>query len=229
MTSGYKKNAARTKTLFRIYRKLYARFGPQGWWPADGAFEVMVGAILTQNTAWSNVEKAIANLKGENAMRPARMAGMPHRKLAALIKPSGFFNVKAARLRNFLRFYMKRFDGDIRALKRVPLDGLRKELLSVNGIGKETADSILLYAAGKPSFVVDAYTKRVFSRHGFVPEEAGYDALRDVFMKNLPARTGLFKEYHALLVALCKRHCLSRKPVCRGCPLSGIKGHSFRG
>jgi endonuclease-3 related protein len=207
------------KQLMAMYQALFRAYGPQHWWPGDTPFEVVVGAILTQNTAWINVEKAIKNLKQERLLSPARLREVTPRRLALLIRPSGYFNIKAKRLANLMDFLAGRYRGSlVRMLRDEPGD-LRKGLLLVNGIGPETADSIILYAAGKPVFVVDAYTKRIFTRHGLVSERAGYDDVQQLFMGSLPGDAGLFNEYHALLVKAGKLHCKKRAPQCPGCPL----------
>jgi endonuclease-3 related protein len=205
--------------LLALYRALFRAYGPQKWWPGDSPFEVMVGAVLTQNTAWGNVEKAIKNLKGAGALRASRFRSLPHRSLAALIRPSGYYTVKARRLANLMSFLGDRYGGSVPRMRRDDPARLREGLLSVNGIGPETADAIALYAAGHPAFVVDAYTKRIFSRHGLVPENAGYHEVQQLFLQNLPADARLFNEYHALIVRLGKEHCRKRSPRCDRCPL----------
>ncbi len=193
-------------------------FGDPGWWPGDGPFEIMVGAILTQNTNWSNVEKAIENLKKRGLMDPRSIVSISTDELGMLLKPSGFFRQKAIRLKRFCRFILERFNGDIEAMKREDLGALRKELLSIKGIGKETCDSILLYALDKPIFVVDAYTHRILNRHGIVEEDASYDELQELFMSSLPKDVKLFNEFHALFVLTGKKYC-KKTPTCKGCPL----------
>lgn len=205
--------------LLKIYGLLYKRFGPRYWWPGDTRFEIILGAILTQNTAWGNVEKAIGNLKNKRLLSIKALSCISEKALGQLIRPSGYYNIKARRVKDFLRFLNSRYKGNIgRMFKREPFE-LREELLSVKGIGPETADSILLYAGGKPIFVVDAYTKRIFSRHGFIDKGEGYSALQSLFMENLPCDAGLFNEFHALIVELGKSICRSRKPLCSKCPL----------
>jgi endonuclease-3 related protein len=213
------------RRLLALYRALLAAYGPQGWWPGDSPFEVMVGAVLTQNTAWGNVEKAIANLKREGALTPARFRALQVRSIAALIRPSGYYTVKARRLANLMAFLGDRYKGSVPRMLRDDPARLREGLLSVNGIGPETADAIALYAAGHPAFVVDAYTKRIFGRHGLVPPNAGYHEVQQLFLRNLPADARLFNEYHALIVRLGKEHCRKRSPQCPGCPLE----HDLRG
>ncbi len=195
-----------------IYNRLLEYYGPQYWWPGDTPFEVIVGAILTQNTAWTNVEKAINNLKP--FLEPGVLHGMETDRLAQLIRPSGFFNIKARRLKNFLDWF-KRKDFCLKALEDYSVEELRKELLSINGIGRETADSIILYALEKPIFVIDAYTRRMFERLGFmVPDD--YDDVRRMFEESLEEDTRIFNEYHALIVRHSKEYC-TRKPLCGAC------------
>jgi len=202
-----------------IYRKLYSHFGPQHWWPAESAFEVMVGAILTQNTSWPNVEKAISSLKKHRVLEPNRLYRLPDRKLARLIRSAGYYNIKTRRLKAFLDFFIRNYQGKIKNISRVSSAVLRPELLAVKGVGPETADSILLYALNKPVFVVDAYTRRVFSRHKLLKEDAAYDAIQRLFTLNLKQDVRLFNEYHALIVALAKKYCLKSNPRCAVCPL----------
>lgn len=201
-----------------IYQRLYQQFGPQQWWPAQTEFEVIVGAILTQNTNWGNVERAIANLKKENVLSPREMLKLSELELAYLIRPAGYFNVKARRLKNFLNFFFQEYRGSVARLKQEKTEVLREKLLSINGIGPETADSILLYALDKPVFVVDAYTKRIFSRHKIVAPAADYHSVQETFTKELKADRKTYNEYHALIVRLGKEHCRT-KPDCAGCPL----------
>jgi endonuclease-3 related protein len=205
-------------TLEEIFKRLFDRFGPLDWWPAETPFEVCVGAILTQNTAWSNVEKAICALKQAGIMSPDSLHGCDPEKLARLIRPAGYFNVKSRRLKDFTAWLSLNHHGSLERMFAGNWQKLRTELLQVRGIGPETADSILLYAGNKPSFVVDAYTRRLFRRLGLLPETAGYDQTRDLFMSTLPEDVRLFNEYHAQIVEQCKRFCRS-KPLCSGCPL----------
>lgn len=207
------------KTLKDYYKRLYSCFGPQGWWPGQTRFEVIIGAILTQNTSWSNVEKAIRNLRREGLLTPDKMRGLDHAGLAALLKPAGYFNVKAKRVASFLDHLFCNYGGRLGAFLKKDRASLRKELLGINGIGPETADSILLYAANYPEFVVDAYTRRIFSRHGLSGEDAGYEELKSMFMDNLPEDAALFNEYHALIVRTGKEFCRTRSPRCSECPL----------
>jgi endonuclease-3 related protein len=203
-----------------FYRKAKSYFGPQHWWPGDGPFEIMVGAILTQNTNWLNVEKAINNLKDNNLLSPKRLFKLTDAKLAGLIRPAGYYNLKARRLKNFLNFFIGRYQGSVKKISKSKTDSLRKELLGVNGIGPETADSILLYALNKPVFVVDAYTKRILLRHKLVKEEAAYEEIQDLFRQSLKRDVKLFNEYHALLVRIGKEFCSKNKPKCLCCPLT---------
>lgn len=205
--------------VVNIYKKLYSAFGPQNWWPADTPFEVMIGAILTQNTSWQNVEKAIANLKERKALNFSKMFGMKESVLSRLIRPAGYYNIKSRRIKNFLKFIMLRYKGELKNMARTDTRTLRSELLSVNGIGPETADSILLYAFNRPVFVVDAYTRRISSRHKMTGESDEYERVQEFFTKHLPEDTGLFNEYHALLVKLAKEHCKKTKPECPRCPI----------
>jgi len=207
------------RRLMAVYRRLHAAHGPQHWWPGDSAFEIMVGAVLTQNTAWTNVEKAIANLKAAKALSPEIIAAAPHRRLAAWLKPSGYFNIKAQRLRAFCEWLIRQ--GGAKRIARRPTEILREELLQVYGIGPETADDILLYAFNRPVFVIDAYTRRLFQRLGVIQGKEGYEALRRMFETSLPSDPQLFNEYHALIVAHAKHVCRKR-PVCRVCQLRSL-------
>lgn len=211
------------RSLLRIYDSLFARFGPRHWWPGDTRIEIIIGAILTQNTAWANVEKAVRNLKEEKALSVSKLSKIPEKKLARLIRPSGYYNIKAGRIKNFLNFLNTVYGGSINKMFRTDLYRLREELLKVKGIGQETADSILLYAGDKPIFVVDAYTKRAFSRHGFITKDAEYREIQRLFMNNLPKDAGLFNEFHALIVELGKSICKSKKPLCSKCPIRRIE------
>ena len=207
-------------SLMDIYNALFAHYGPQHWWPGETPFEVMVGAVLTQNTNWGNVEKAIANLKAVGSLDPFAIHVMSHERLAELIRPSGYFNIKARRLKNFISYFVKMYDGDIELMKAADCGSLREELLAVNGVGPETADSILLYALGCPTFVVDAYTKRIFSRHGFFQEDTDYHDVRRLFMGNIPPDVQLYNEYHALIVRLAKDRCLKKEGGCGLCVIT---------
>lgn len=203
--------------LLKIYDKLLNHFGNQKWWPADTRFEVIVGAILTQQTSWKNVEKSIKNLKENKVLEPKKMFNLPVNKLESLVKPSGFFKVKSKRLRSFLKFFVENYSGDLDKMFKLSLNDLRKILLSVHGIGPETCDSILLYAGDKPVFVVDAYTIRLCERYPIIKLKK-YEKVRKFFEKNLPKDVNLFKEFHALIVELGKNYCKT-KPLCEECPL----------
>ena len=208
----------RQETLRRIFDILLAQYGPLQWWPAETPFEVCVGAILTQNTNWGNVEKAIANLKQEELLSAEALRDLPGDRLAAVIKPAGFFNIKSLRLKEFVNWLYDEYGGSLERMFSEEWQELREELLKVKGIGRETCDSILLYAGHKPTFVVDAYTCRLFSRLGLIRENAGYEEVRSLFMDNLPADAAMFNEYHALIVQHGKDHC-RKKQRCEGCLL----------
>jgi endonuclease-3 related protein len=209
-------------TLSAIFDRLYQAFGPRHWWPGETAFEVMVGAVLTQNTAWINVVKAIDNLKAAGCLNPEALHRISEKELAGLIRPAGYYNLKAGRLKNMVSLVMDGGGGDPPRLLKRPLKRLRRELLGVKGIGPETADSILLYAAGYPVFVIDAYTRRILERHGLSHGGEPYDELQDMFMSSMPSDPQQFNEYHALLVHLGKHFC-KPKPHCAGCPLEDLK------
>jgi endonuclease-3 related protein len=194
-------------------------YGPQRWWPARSRFEVVVGAILTQAVAWKNVEKALRNLKAAGLLHPERMRRAGPGTLARLIAPAGFFNQKSGRLLAFLERLRTAHRGRLADLFRQTPSDLRAELLALPGIGRETADAIILYAAGLPVFVIDAYTRRILGRHGAARGDEPYDELRTLFERSLPRSAALFNEYHALLVRIGKRHCLKGEPLCAGCPL----------
>ena len=204
--------------LLKVYQILFETFGPQHWWPGETPFEVMVGAILTQNTSWKNVEVSILHLKENRVMSPEGIYRLKMSVLASMITSSGCFRIKASRLKTFVDFLFEEFDGDIDKMGKVPLEELREKLLGVKGIGPETADSILLYGLKQPIFVIDAYTKRVLSRHGIISEKASYVEVQSLFMKNLPLHEKLFNEYHALFVHLGKTVC-KKIPKCDICPL----------
>jgi endonuclease III related protein len=209
--------------LLAIYERLHSSLGPSGWWPGETALEVIVGAILTQNTSWHNVEKALARLKEEEALSVERLTGIGEEQLAEWIRPAGYYRIKARRLKNFFRFLQEDYHGQIGALGEQPLEKVRDQLLGIRGIGPETADSILLYALGKPTFVVDTYTHRLFSRHRMVPEESDYESLRSFFMEALPEETPLFNEFHALIVRTGKTYCKKKAPLCGDCPLGDLE------
>lgn len=204
--------------LLKVYQSFYDRFGPQHWWPGETPFEVIIGAILTQNTSWKNVEKAIGSLKAAGMFTPEGLYKAPEEVLARLIKSSGYFNIKAKRLKNFLSFLFKEYIGDVDAMLKEDGLILRDKLLKVNGLGPETVDSILLYACGYPVFVVDAYTKRIFLRHGYITMNDNYPQIQAFFMQSLPNDTGLYNEYHALIVRVGKDLCRKR-PLCSICPI----------
>jgi len=200
---------------------MYRAFGPQHWWPGESPFEIAVGAILTQNTNWGNVEKVIENLKRDKALNTKSIHGMRIHRLASLIKPAGYFNVKSKRLKAFMDFLMNEYHGSMQRMGDEETQTLRMNLLRVHGIGPETADSILLYALEKPLFVIDAYTKRFLSRHGIMEHEKPYEEFQEFFHSSLKRDVKLFNEYHALFVRLGKTYC-RKKPKCEGCPLKGI-------
>ncbi len=206
--------------LQELYERLYEAFGPQGWWPGDTPFEVAVGAILTQNTNWGNVARAIAALKDQGLLEPQALHEMPEAELARIIRPAGYYNVKARRLKNFLNFLADQYENSMARLAAADLAVLRPALLRIKGIGPETADSILLYALAKPTFVVDAYTFRILSRHDLIPQSCSYEELQSLFMEHLPAQVSLYQEYHALLVRLGKESCRPQ-PRCPACPVEG--------
>jgi len=208
--------------LKKIYNDLYQAFGPRNWWPAESAFEVMIGAILTQNTSWNNVEKAIRNLKKKGVLSPEGIRNLSKLKLAYLIKPAGYYRVKTGRLKAFVNFLFEEYKGNINRMKLESVETLREKLLKIHGIGPETADSILLYALEKPIFVVDAYTRRILSRHKLISAKASYNEIQGLFMNNLPKDEKLFNEYHALFVHLGKTLC-KKIPKCDICPIKGIE------
>jgi endonuclease-3 related protein len=210
---------ARSGRLRAVYRRLFAAHGAQHWWPGDGPFEVMVGAVLTQNTAWSNVERAIRALREAGCLEPRRILELTHQHLAQLIRPAGYFNVKARRLKSFCAWYLEQ--GGRESLVRLDTSTLRRGLLSVDGVGAETADDMLLYAFERPVFVVDAYTRRLFERLGDLEGGEGYEAIRRLFESGLGPDAGLYNEYHALIVRHAKVTCRKR-PLCGECPLTGL-------
>ena len=208
--------------LMKIYNRLYRAYGPRHWWPGETPFEVMVGAILTQNTSWRNVEKAIQNLKARKVLHVRGIHQLKRSQLASLIRSSGYFRIKADRLKTFVNFLFEHYSGNLGKMRKEGLNILRQKLLGIRGIGPETADSILLYGLQKPIFVVDAYTKRIFSRHGILSEKATYEEVQRLFMEHLPKDERLFNEYHALLVHVGKTLC-RKIPRCDLCPIKGIK------
>ncbi|MHB8066798.1 MAG: endonuclease III domain-containing protein [Desulfobaccales bacterium] len=204
--------------LRELYQKVWDAFGPQGWWPGETPFEVIMGAILTQNTNWKNVALALTDLKAEGLLDPRLLRALPDAELARRLRPAGYYNIKTQRVKNFLDFFSRHFHDSLEEMGQEDLGTLRAALLTVKGIGPETADSILLYALHQPTFVVDAYTYRVLSRHHLAPEAASYDELQALFMDNLPADVPLYQEFHALLVKVGKDFCRPR-PRCPDCPL----------
>jgi endonuclease-3 related protein len=209
------------KTLVEMYERLLRVLGPRDWWPAESLFEVIVGAILTQNTSWANVEKAIDNLKRAGILTPVGIKGVDYDELAQVIKPSGFYRLKASRLKRFIDFFYDEFDGDMSRMRSQDLGSMREKLLKVDGIGPETADSIILYALEKPIFVVDAYTKRIFSRHNLISDTWNYEEVQGMVMGELGRDVGMYNEFHALLVFSGKHWC-RKIPRCAGCPLEGL-------
>lgn len=208
--------------LNKIFNTLYTSLGPQHWWPGETPFEIAVGAILTQNTNWSNVKKAIDNLKKHDLLTAHKIYKLPEKKLSELIKSSGYYRIKAKRLKSFVNFLINEYGGEISNMKHEDITILRKKLLSINGIGKETADSILLYAIDRPVFVIDAYTKRILSRHRITIESNSYDDYQNLFHTSLMKDPKLFNEYHALLVNTGKNFCKKSEPLCSICPLKNI-------
>lgn len=207
------------RLLKRIYRALYRAHGHRRWWPGDTRFEIILGAILTQNTSWKNVEKALAALKKRGLLKVDLLHRIPERRLAALVHSAGYFNIKANRIKNFLNFLYAQYAGSLSKMFARPGNLLRAELLAVKGIGPETADSILLYAGKKAFFVVDAYTKRIFSRHRFFPPQASYEAVQNFFTSRLSQDAPLFNDFHAQIVKVGHTHCFKRHPDCDSCPL----------
>lgn len=209
--------------LREVYERLLGHYGPQRWWPADSRFEIIIGAILTQAVAWSNVEKAIANLRSAQALEPAALHALPTGELAHLIRPAGYYNAKARKIKAFVAHLHEHYRHDLDALLSKEAGALRHELLSIHGIGPETADSVMLYAAGQPIFVVDTYTRRLLSRISLVCDDIGYDDLQGTFENHLPSQVPLFREYHALIVQHGKCMCRKR-PLCVACPLLAVCG-----
>lgn len=211
--------ARKQTSLLAYYEALAAHYGPTHWWPGDTPFEIAVGAILTQNTAWANVERALDNLKREKRLTPRRILDWPPAKLEQALRPSGYFRQKADRVRRFCAHLMDHYGGSMARMAKRPLDALRPELLALHGIGPETADDILLYACEKPVFVVDAYTRRILSRHGLVEPEIGYEALRAFFETHFAPDLHRYKEFHGLIVWTGRDYCRTQ-PRCEGCPLA---------
>jgi endonuclease-3 related protein len=204
--------------LLNIFHKLLDAFGKRNWWPGETELEIIIGAVLTQNTSWKNVEKAIDSLKRRNVLDINSLYKMDREILAFIIKPSGFYNIKSKRLKNIINVIYTQYEANILNLNNIDMWYVRDKLLEINGIGRETADSIILYALNKPIFVVDVYTKRFLKNHKLYNEESDYDAVQRFFMKNLPHDTYLFNEFHALIVYLCQNFC-KKVPLCSKCPL----------
>ena len=204
-----------------VFHRLLDRLGHQGWWPGESPWEVMIGAVLVQNTAWKNVERALENLRTAQLLDPHQLAATDSAELAELIRPAGYYRRKAARLLNLMRFVVDQYDGSLAALQRADLLSLREQLLGVNGIGPETADSILLYALNQPVMVVDTYTHRIFARHGWVEYDTDYHALQEHLASELPSDAAVFNELHTLLVHVGHHHC-KPKPKCEDCPLCDL-------
>ena len=209
-------------TLMRYFMAMSQALGPMQWWPAKTPFEVIVGAILTQNTSWTNVERAIANLRSAQMLTPSTITSARLSKLALLVRPSGYFRQKAKKLKAFVRFLQREYGGSLKRMFGTPTETLREKLLSVHGIGPETADSILLYAGNHPVFVVDAYTHRIFGRHGITDGKAQYESVRALFETALPRDSQLFNEFHALVVNTGKNWCRKKEPRCAECPLGSL-------
>lgn len=212
----------RREKLLKIYELLNGYFGDLHWWPADDPFEIMVGAILTQNTAWTNVEKAISALRKRRLLSPAALSRIPEEDLALIIRSSGYYHLKAARLKTFARFFMDEYSGNLSAMKAEGLPLLREKLLGIRGVGPETADSILLYACQKSVFISDAYTRRILLRHGLISQDADYHAIQSLFMACLPHDNILFNQFHALMVNTGKTFC-RKAPDCSACPLATLQ------
>jgi endonuclease-3 related protein len=214
--------------LLNIFDLLLHAFGSRHWWPGDSPLEIAVGAILTQNTAWKNVEKAITNMKDTGMLDVRKLRASDPVRLAEIIRPAGFYRVKTTRLKSFVDFLGREYGGLVENMKDTPTSDLRGQLLGIHGIGPETADSILLYALGRPVFVVDAYTVRFLRNHGIYEGTATYDDAQSLFMRYLPPDTYLFNEFHALIVYLCQNFC-KKTPVCAPCPLDGDRESRQRG
>jgi endonuclease-3 related protein len=212
----------KTNSYSEAYRLLYEHFGAQNWWPGDTPFEIMVGAILTQNTNWSNVKKAIDNIKTKNLLDYHSLSRLTVDEIAQMIRSAGYYNLKAQRLRNLFDMVSNLYDGELDLFLGDELATARENLLAVKGVGPETADSILLYACGHPVFVVDMYTHRVFSRHNMVEEETDYQTMQQILTAHLPEDLQLFNEFHALIVRVAVTFCKKTKPLCEKCPLQGL-------
>lgn len=210
--------SATGQRLMEMFNLLLNHYGPRNWWPAETELEMMIGAVLTQNTNWKNVKKALENLKKDGLLSLDNLFTVTASELAQEIRPAGYYNIKAKRLKNLINYIADRYNGDLSALLEDDTQDLRQGLLSVNGIGPETADSILLYAANRPIFVIDAYTHRILYRHEMTEEQSTYQELQELFMDNLPEDSSLFNEFHALIVETAKDYC-RKKPLCDRCPL----------
>ncbi len=213
--------------LIKIYKRLLENYGEQNWWPADSKLECAIGAILTQNTSWNNVEKAIINIKSVMDITIENLSVLSTNELSLLIRPSGFYKQKAKRIKRLIEFINNQYEGKIENMEHENLKSLRAGLLSINGIGPETADCILLYVVNKPVFVIDKYTYRLLYRHGFIVRETSYSEMQNLFMENLENRSGLFGEFHALIVEVGKNHC-KKKAICEDCPIK-FDTHKFSG
>ena len=216
---GSTREAPSLPQLRSYYDQLFQAYGPQHWWPGRTRFEVIVGAILTQSTSWNNVERAITALRREKLLSPSAMEHLPVARLAKLIRSSGYFRQKARKLKAFVHFLRQRYQGSLNKMFATPTAELREQLLAVHGIGPETADSILLYAGNHPVFVVDAYTRRILERHQLIHGKHSYEQIQQLFQENLPARSALFNEFHALIVHTGKHFCRKRHPDCQQCAL----------
>lgn len=205
-----------------VYENLFDHFGPQNWWPGETPFEIIVGAVLTQNTNWANVAKAINNLRDAGLLSYSSLKLLTVDEIASYIRPSGYYNLKAKRLRNLLSMIEVVYFGELDLFLQDSLESARENLLAVKGVGPETADCILLYACGLPTFVIDSYTHRVFSRHQLVDEETDYESMQDLFISQLPEDVELFNEYHALIVRVASQYCKKNNPLCSECPLQGV-------
>lgn len=219
---------ASSAALRAYYDALFAAHGPQHWWPGRTSFEVIVGAILTQNTSWTSVEIAIRNLRREKLLTPRAIEAVSFTRLAGLIRSSGYFRQKAKKLKCFVHFLRSEYGGSLRKMFHTPTAALREKLLSVHGIGPETADSILLYAGKHPVFVVDAYTRRLLERHQLATAAQSYEEIRKLFERSLPSEAPLYNEYHALIVRTGKEYCRTRNPRCSECPLHSFLPHAMQ-
>jgi endonuclease-3 related protein len=213
----------RGKRLLRLYETLERFFGDLHWWPGETPFEVAVGAILTQNTNWANAARAIGQLKAQGVLEPRALYGLDEETLANLIRPSGYFRVKTKRLKAFLEVLCGDYGSDLGLMLSGDLPQARQRLLGISGIGEETADSMLLYAGGRPVFVVDAYTRRILTRHGIIDGNLPYGDIQHLFMNHVPRDAGLYNQYHAMIVETGKRYCRT-EPRCGDCPLRRVAG-----